>query len=80
MSQLRAYQLNGGNMLELVRYQDKDIPKASGAEYDVLSSTQISQSEKNRHGELGKYTETIRHSLSLQNRKIIYFNSHIWGL
>lgn len=80
MSQLRAYQLNGGDMLELVRYQDKDIPKASGAEYDVLSSTQISQSEKNRHGELGKYTETIRHSLSLQNRKIIYFNSHIWGL
>lgn len=80
MSQLRAYQLNGGDMLKLVRYQDKDIPKASGAEYDVLSSTQISQSEKNRHGELGKYTETIRHSLSLQNRKIIYFNSHIWGL
>ena len=80
MSQLRAYQLNGGDMLKLVRYQDKDIPKASGAEYDVLSSTQMSQSEKNRHGELGKYTETIRHSLSLQNRKIIYFNSHIWGL
>lgn len=80
MSMLRAYQLNGGDMLELVRYQDKDLLKASGAEYEVLSSTQISQSEKNRHGELGKYTETIRHSLSLQNKKIIYFNSHIWGL
>jgi hypothetical protein len=80
MSMLRAYQMNGGDMLKLVRYQDKDFPKASGAEYEVLSSTQISQSEKNRHGELGKYTETIRHSLSQQNKKIIYFNSHIWGL
>ena len=80
MSQLRAYHLNGGDMLELVRYQKKEIPKAVGTEYEVLSSAQLLQSEKNRHGVLGKYTETISHSVSLQNRKIIYFNSHIWGV
>lgn len=80
MSKLRAYQLNGGDMLDLVRYQAKEIPMAAGAEYDVLSSRQIITSEKNRHGELGKYAESISHSLSLQNKKIVYFNSHIWGL
>ena len=80
MAKLRAYELNGGDLLELVRYQKRDLQKAAGAEYDVLSSTQMIQSEKNRHGELGKYMETISHSVSLQNRKNVYFNSHIWGL
>lgn len=80
MSRLRAYHLNGGDMLELVRFQKKELPKAAGAEYDVLSGTQIIASERNRHGELGKYVDSITHSLSLQNKKIVYFNSHIWGL
>jgi hypothetical protein len=80
MAKLRAYELNGGDMLELVRYQKRELPKVAGAEYDVLSSTEIIRSEKNRHGELGKYAESISHSVSLQNKKIVYFNSHIWGL
>ena len=80
MSQLRAYYFNGGDMLELVRSQEKKLPKAAGAEYELLSSTQIIASEKNRHGELGKYVDTITHSLSMQNKKIVYFNAHIWGL
>ena len=80
MAKLRAYELNGGDMLELVRYQKRNQRKAAGAEYDVLSSTQVLQSEKNRHGELGKYVESISHSISLQNKKTVYFNSHIWGL
>lgn len=41
MAGLRAYVLNGGTLLELVRYQKKDQPKAVGGEYDVLSSTQL---------------------------------------
>ena len=80
MAQLRAYYLNEGDMLELVRIQGKEKPKAAGAEYEVLSSAQIITSEKNRHGELGKYVESISHSLSLQNKKIVYFNAYIWGL
>ena len=67
-------------MLKLIRYQGKKLPKAAGAEYDILSSTQIIASEKNRHGELGKYVESISHSMSLQNKKMVYFNTHIWGL
>ena len=80
MAKLRAYELNDGDMLKLVRYQKSDLPKAAGAEYDVLSSADMIQSEKKRHGELGKYVESISHSLSLQNKKKMYFNSHIWGL
>lgn len=67
-------------MLRLVRYQKKDLPKVAGDEYDILSSTQILVSERSRHGELGKYMDAISHSLSLHDRKLVYFNSHIWGL
>lgn len=80
MAKLRAYEMNGGDMLELARYQKRNMPKAAGAEYDVLSSTQIIQSEKNRHGKLAKYVDSISHSMSLQNKKMVYFNSQIWGL
>lgn len=46
MAKLRAYELNGGDMLELVRYQKRDLQKAAGAEYDVLSSAQMIQLRK----------------------------------
>ena len=80
MAKLRAYYFNGGDMLKLVRYQKKELPKVVGAEYDILSSSQILVSEKNRHGELGKYMDVMSHSMSLHDRKLVYFNSHIWGL
>ena len=80
MAKLIAYERNGGDMLELVRYQKRNLPKAAGDEYEVLSSVDVIQSEKNRHGELGKYVESISHSISVQNKKIVYFNSHIWNL
>lgn len=80
MAQLRAYTLNGGDMLKLVRYQKRELPKAVSAEYEVISAEQVRLSERNRHGELGKYVETITHHISLQNRKKAYFNTHIWNL
>ena len=67
-------------MLELVRYQKRKIPKVAGAEYDVISCEEMCRAEKNRHGVLGKYVDSISHSISVQNKKIVYFNSHIWGL
>ena len=69
MAKLIAYERNGGDMLELVRYQKRNLPKAAGDEYEVLSSVDVIQSEKNRHGELGKYVESISHSISVQNKK-----------
>lgn len=78
MAKLRAYELNGGDMLELVRYQKRTMTKAVGAEYDVLSSTYIPQSEKSRHGELGKYVERINHSISSHIKKK-YISIRIFG-
>lgn len=81
MAQLRAYYYNGGDMLELVRYQKQGMPVAAGAEgAAIISSTQIQQSERNRHGELGKYVEAMRHSISIDTKKKVYFNEQIWGL
>lgn len=80
MAELRAYFYNGGDMLELVRYQRKDFQEAAREEKDILTSSQILQSEKNRHGELGKYMESISHSILIKNKKMIYFATHIWGL
>lgn len=40
---------DGGDMQELVRYQAKELSKAAGDEYDVLSSSQIITSERDRH-------------------------------
>ena len=80
MARLRAYYLNGGDMLELVRYQGNVLRKAAGAEETYLTTRQILDSEKSRHRQVGKYIESISHSLSLEAKKKSYFNAHIWGL
>lgn len=82
MAELIAYHKNGGNMLKLVRYQKQanQVPKAAGAEYDVLSAGDILASETNRHGELGKYLDIITHHMSLQSKKQAFFQVQIWGL
>ena len=78
MCHLRAYYLNGGDMLELVRYQEEEMPKAAGAERDFcFSASQVLSSEKNKHGQLGKYVEAARASLSLQTREKLFFRQHI---
>lgn len=76
----RAYHLNGGDMLGLVRFQEQEVPKAVGEEYQMISTAEILRSEKIRQGELGKYMETITHHVSLDTKKKVYFQSHLWGL
>lgn len=81
MAELRAYYFNRGDMLELVRYQKKETEKKiETEEKEILSSSQIVASEKNRHEMLGKYVESISHSISEQAKKIVYFNTHVWGI
>jgi hypothetical protein len=81
MAHLRAYYYNGGNMLELVRKQREKLPKAAGAEEnDIISCEAMLRAEKNKHYELGKYTESISHSVSTSAKKYAWFNAHIWGL
>lgn len=80
MAHLRAYYWNGGDMLELVRQQKRDLPKAVGAENGVLSCEEILRSERNKNKALGKYVESMSHSVSSGAKKYAWFNSHIWGL
>lgn len=77
MVQLRAYERNGGDMLELVRYQRREMPKAAGAENDIISAKQMLIAEKSRRREPGKYVDAITHSITLDTKKKVYFNAHI---
>jgi hypothetical protein len=67
-------------MIELAKYQKKEVKKAAGAEEVILSCKQVMASERNDHKEVGKYLETIHHSVSLEAKKYAWFNGHIWGL
>lgn len=80
MGRLRAYYYNGGDMLELVRYQRQELKEAAGYEMSYCSVSEIMHSEKNRHYELGKYMAAIQGSLPGDIRKKLRINHHISGL
>lgn len=80
MAHLRAYYWNGGNMLELVRQQERELPAAAGAEKEVLSCESMLRWERQHHNKLGKYIESISHSVSTEVKKYAWFHAHIWGL
>lgn len=81
MAHLRAYKWNGGDMLALVRYQRREkLPMAVGAEYDVISATEMLHAERKNYTELGKYVSSINHHLPGDTKKYAWFRSHIWNL
>ncbi len=80
MGHLRAYYWNGGDMLELVRQQSEELPAAVGAENEVLSSAEMLAWERKHHSDIGKYVDSITHSVSLQAKKKVAFNQHIFDL
>lgn len=81
MAELRAYYYNGGDMLELVRYQKENIPKAAGCEDIVVSCGQmLAQEGKNRRS-LGAFADLPVYSIPYpQIKKIANFKDHIYGL
>ena len=80
MAQLRAYYYNGGDMLELVRFQRQELKEAAGYEMTYCSVPEIMRSEKNRHYELGKYMASMQGSLSEDIKRILRIEHHIHGL
>lgn len=83
MAHLRAYFYNGGDMLELVRYQEKKLPKAAGAEsdYDVISSAKITAAERKTQSDIGKYYDVLQASIAGGTAgKTAAIRSRIWGL
>ncbi|SFK94781.1 hypothetical protein SAMN05216390_1063 [Lachnospiraceae bacterium KH1T2] len=77
MAHLREYYYNGGDMLELAKFQKKEMPMAAGAEEVVLSAQAMLSSERNNRSktlqEYGKYAEIMRSTISVQSNKRLMF-------
>ena len=80
MAQLRAYYLNGGDMLSLVRYQKTVLKKAAGDEEVYFSASDIISSTRNKNGVLGKYYDSMQHHLCGEWKVNRYFQEHIFKL
>ena len=84
MAHLRAYFWNGGNMLDLVRYQKEArvLPKAAGAENETISVAQMISSEHYKTPSWGKYVDKAQVSLSAQMKKwmMIGIYDYVWRL
>ena len=81
MAELRAYYYNGGDMLELVRYQKENLQKAVGCEEVVFSCEEMLREERKRRRVLGKLAELPIYRIPYpQIRKIANFKGHIYGL
>ena len=82
MARLRAWYWNGGDMLELARYQKTVLPKAAGEEELVLSAGQMYRDEVNRNPKWAKYVERMQVKVSPQIKKVlsIGMNDFIWTL
>ena len=77
MAHLRAYYWNGMSMLELVRYQreanDHVIPKAAGAENDVISAAKVIASEHLDVPDWAGYYERMQATISDGIKKSVRF-------
>ena len=80
MGRLKAYFYNGGDMLELAKFQREELKDAAGYEMSYFSPTEVMKSEKNRHYELGKYMAAIQGTLPSEIKKKLCINHHIAGL
>ena len=82
MARLRAWYWNGGDMLELARYQKQALPKAAGDEDIVLSAAQMYRDETNGNPKWAKYAEKMQVEVSPQIKKMLSIGMHdfIWTL
>lgn len=81
MAELRAYYYNKGDMLELVRYQKKELQMTVGCEAVVYSSSRMWSEERKRKRELGQLADMPVYSIPYnQIKKIANFKAQIVGL
>ena len=77
MAKLRAYYWNGGNMLELARYQKEALPKAAGAE-EYLSPSELNVFIDTAGKDPNRYAERLQVSLPFRARKQLCIIENIW--
>lgn len=80
MSHLRVYWLNGGNMLDLVRYQKQERKLAAGAEEVIRSAGDIIADEYRSRRVQGNYADLIPAEVPSQIKKVVAIRHHIWDL
>ena len=81
MSRLRIYRYNQGDMLELVRFQKKELKQVAGAEEVIYSATEMLRTEKKNRKKLGALADLPVYSIPYaQVKKIAAIKNHIWGL
>ena len=81
MARLRIYRMNGGDMLELVRFQQRELPIASGAEEVIYSADQMIKMENANRRRLGYMADIPTYSIPYPKiKKIAAIKNHIWGL
>lgn len=81
MARLRIYQKNGGNMLELVRYQKEKLPTVADAEEIIYSAREMIVMENRNKQHLGSMADMPVYSIPYpQIKKIAAIKNHIWGL
>lgn len=81
MARLRIYWLNGGNMLDLVRYQREELPLAAGCEEVIYTATDMIRMENANRKKLGNLADIPIYSIPYpQIKKIAAIRNKIWGL
>ena len=81
MSRLRIYRQNQGDMLELVRFQKKDLKLVAGAEEVIYTATDMLRMENANRQRLGALADMPIYSIPYpQIKKIAALKNHIWGL
>ena len=82
MARLRAWYCNGGDILELARYQKHTLPMAAGDEDVILSAAQMYHDEVSRNPKWAKYAEKMQVEVSPQIKKTLSIGMHdfIWRL
>ena len=75
MAHLREYYYNGGDMLELAKYQKEELPMVAGAEEVILGASAVLEKRRRTKLEIeyGKYAEQMNHTLSVQSNKRLWF-------
>ena len=81
MARLRVYRYNKGSMLDLIRFQKQELPKAAGSEEVILSAEEMIRSERRAARKKSTVYDTRIYTIPYtQVKKKAWLRDHIWGL
>ena len=60
--------------------QESELPTVDGAEKEVPNCESMLRWERQNYKKVGKYIESMNHSVSTEVKKYAWFHAQIWGL